>query len=169
MPKYGKVEHEVVNRQIDQVVGNNIRLRRRLLKLSQNELANRIGVTFQQVQKYELGRNRVAASTLLRISGELQCSPGDLFERAPLVGKAAAARPALKKIEPSEAVASFLATEGGYRLASVYTRLSGFHRRAVMVLASTLAQSEEYDDQTEQLPTLRRRSQGIAPVTRDVA
>ncbi len=57
---------------IDTSVGKRIRQRRKELGLSQSELANRIGVKFQQVQKYETGVNRVAASRLWNIAETLQ-------------------------------------------------------------------------------------------------
>ncbi|MDD4556243.1 MAG: helix-turn-helix transcriptional regulator [Alphaproteobacteria bacterium] len=57
---------------IDVHVGERIRLRRTLLRLSQTELADMLGVTFQQVQKYERGSNRVSASRLWDISKVLQ-------------------------------------------------------------------------------------------------
>lgn len=56
---------------IDSAVGQRIRQRRKSLGLSQTELADRVGVKFQQVQKYETGVNRVAASRLWKISEAL--------------------------------------------------------------------------------------------------
>ena len=57
---------------IDVHVGNRIRLRRTLLNLSQEKLASLLGLTFQQVQKYERGTNRVGASRLWDISRVLE-------------------------------------------------------------------------------------------------
>ena len=54
-------------------------MRRRLLGVSQSTLAESVGLTFQQVQKYERGANRVAASMLSRIAGALQCSASFLM------------------------------------------------------------------------------------------
>ncbi|THD64602.1 helix-turn-helix transcriptional regulator [Phenylobacterium sp.] len=51
--------------QLELIIGARLRTRRRQLGLSQSDLAERLGVSFQQVQKYERGANRVAASTLL--------------------------------------------------------------------------------------------------------
>jgi len=69
-------------RAIDIHVGNRIRLRRKLLNLTQIELAARLGISPQQLQKYECGTNRVSAARLYRIAKELQVSvsfffPGD--------------------------------------------------------------------------------------------
>lgn len=64
---------------VDVYVGAEIRARRRRLDLSQTDLANACRVTFQQVQKYERGANRVSASMLVRIASALRCKPGDMF------------------------------------------------------------------------------------------
>ena len=56
---------------IDVHVGSRIRLRRTMLGLSQEKLGERLGITFQQVQKYEKGTNRVGASRLQNIAGIL--------------------------------------------------------------------------------------------------
>lgn len=57
--------------QLELIIGARIRTRRRQLGLSQSDLAGRLGVSFQQVQKYERGANRVAASTLLAAAAAL--------------------------------------------------------------------------------------------------
>jgi transcriptional regulator with XRE-family HTH domain len=64
---------------IDRQIGAKIRLRRVELGLSQSDLSDRIGVTFQQIQKYEKGSNRVSASMLLAICDALDISIGELF------------------------------------------------------------------------------------------
>lgn len=64
---------------IDIAVGARIRIRRKALGLSQSDLGDRIGVSFQQVQKYERGANRVSASALAAIAKALDCSPAALF------------------------------------------------------------------------------------------
>lgn len=56
---------------VDIEVGKRIRMQRTLHRISQTELGNRIGVTFQQVQKYERGSNRVSASKLVEIANAL--------------------------------------------------------------------------------------------------
>lgn len=68
---------------VDVAVGRTIRIRRQMAKLSQNELGKRIGVTFQQVQKYENGRNRVSASMLVEIAFALQIDVRSLFDGVP--------------------------------------------------------------------------------------
>lgn len=65
---------------IDIHVGKRIKLRRTLLHISQEQLAGDVGVTFQQVQKYESGHNRVSASRLYDISRVLNCPISYFFE-----------------------------------------------------------------------------------------
>ena len=60
--------------QLELIIGARMRTRRRQLGLSQSDLADRLGVSFQQVQKYERGANRVAASTLLSAAQTLGTS-----------------------------------------------------------------------------------------------
>ncbi|MDX2143743.1 MAG: helix-turn-helix transcriptional regulator [Rhodospirillaceae bacterium] len=65
---------------VDIHVGKRIKLRRTLLHISQEQLAGDVGVTFQQVQKYESGHNRVSASRLYDISRVLSCPISYFFE-----------------------------------------------------------------------------------------
>jgi transcriptional regulator with XRE-family HTH domain len=65
---------------IDVEVGQRIRIQRLAAGLSQSELAERIGVTFQQVQKYEKGTNRVGAGRLTRIARVLNVPVGSFFD-----------------------------------------------------------------------------------------
>src|SRR6056297_1762854 len=65
---------------IDLAIGSRIRIYRKALGLSQSDLAGQIGITFQQVQKYESGANRVAASRLWSIADALGVSVLSLFQ-----------------------------------------------------------------------------------------
>ena len=64
---------------LDIALGSRVRLRRKELGLSQDQLARAVGITFQQVQKYEHGTNRISFSRLVEISEALECSVGDLI------------------------------------------------------------------------------------------
>ena len=68
---------------IDQHVGRRVRMRRIMLAMSQEKLGAELGLTFQQVQKYEKGTNRIAASRLQQISQILQVPVSFFFEGAP--------------------------------------------------------------------------------------
>lgn len=67
---------------VDLIVGANVRRLRKTRGLSQEALADRIGLTFQQVQKYEKGTNRISASKLFDIAAALRCVIDDLFDGA---------------------------------------------------------------------------------------
>src|SRR5580704_14977680 len=67
----------------DKHVGNRVRMRRLMLGMSQEKLADQLGLTFQQVQKYEKGTNRISASRLQEISHVLEVPVPFFFEGAP--------------------------------------------------------------------------------------
>src|ERR1700678_1752014 len=68
---------------IDKHVGSRVRMRRMMLGMSQEKLGDALGLTFQQVQKYEKGTNRIGASRLQQISHILQVPVAFFFEGAP--------------------------------------------------------------------------------------
>ena len=65
---------------VDLLIGTKIRLRRHVLGMSQTDLGNRIGVTFQQVQKYEKGHNKIVASRLLEVTNIMDVPISYFFE-----------------------------------------------------------------------------------------
>lgn len=73
-------QHNFNYTRIDQYVGQRIRLQREALGLSQQQLGEQLGITFQQIQKYERGANRVSASKLYAISSLLEVSVLYFFE-----------------------------------------------------------------------------------------
>jgi transcriptional regulator with XRE-family HTH domain len=68
-------------RDIDGQIGIRVRAARMRAKLTQVQLAERVGVSFQQVQKYENGRNRIAASTLMLIADAVNATVGELLPK----------------------------------------------------------------------------------------
>lgn len=68
---------------IDRHIGSRVRARRIMLGMSQEKLADALGLTFQQVQKYEKGVNRIGASRLLQIAGILDVGMDFFFEGIP--------------------------------------------------------------------------------------
>ncbi len=74
---------------INVIIGRNIRLRRSLLGLSQERLGARLGITFQQVQKYEKGTNSVSPERLVQLGKIFGCGVGELFLDASPPGHAA--------------------------------------------------------------------------------
>jgi len=85
---------------VDIAVGDNIRRRRRHLRISQEALAAAVNLTFQQIQKYERGANRVSASMLYEISRVLKCDAGDLMPR----GEWAEATPGMNWLDDAQAL-----------------------------------------------------------------
>jgi transcriptional regulator with XRE-family HTH domain len=110
---------------VDIVVGTRIRLRRKELGVSQENLADKIGVTFQQVQKYERGTNRVSASMLSKIATALDCGVADFFgnDEEP------------KNIK----LFGMLATPGAVELLQAFARIEAVEaRRALIALARVM-------------------------------
>ena len=105
---------------IDKHVGSRVRMRRMMLAMSQEKLGDALGLTFQQVQKYEKGTNRIGASRLQQISHILQVPVAFFFEGAPnLHGSNDGAKEA-----PSPAyVSDFLATSVGLSLTKAFMRI----------------------------------------------
>lgn len=67
---------------IDVAVGMRLKMERKIRRISQTQLAQHLGVTFQQVQKYEKGMNRISASRMMMIADFFGFSPATLFEAA---------------------------------------------------------------------------------------
>jgi transcriptional regulator with XRE-family HTH domain len=129
---------------VDLHVGARIRMRRRLRGVSQEKLADALGLTFQQIQKYERGANRVSASKLYEIAATLQSPVAYFFEGLadPTETKASAAGQAGN---PEQLVHQFLMTGEGLELASLFPRLRrGRLRRRLLDLVRALI--EEGDD-----------------------
>ena len=123
---------------IDRHVGSRVRMRRMMLSMSQEKLGDALGLTFQQVQKYEKGANRIGASRLQQIAGILQVTVSFFFEGAPLQP---GERSAGLEESPSPAyVADFLATSDGLALTKAFTRIKDAKlRRRIVDLVQQIA------------------------------
>lgn len=122
---------------IDKHVGSRVRMRRMMLGMSQEKLGDALGLTFQQVQKYEKGANRIGASRLQQIAQILQVPVEFFFEGAPNVpphshGLSEAPSPAY--------VADFLATSDGLALTRAFMRITDSKlRRRIVDLVEAVA------------------------------
>ena len=106
---------------IDKHVGSRARLRRNMLGMSQEKLGDKLGITFQQVQKYEKGTNRISASRLHEMARILQVAVPFFFEGAPqLPGQS---RGEGEEPAPSY-VSDFLANADGLKLVKAFTQIS---------------------------------------------
>jgi transcriptional regulator with XRE-family HTH domain len=105
---------------VDKHVGSRVRMRRMMLSMSQGKLGDALGLTFQQVQKYEKGTNRIGASRLQHISHILQVPVAFFFEGAPHQP----GQPKGTGEAPSPTyVSDFLATSDGLALIKAFTRI----------------------------------------------
>jgi transcriptional regulator with XRE-family HTH domain len=116
--------------EIDKLIGHRIRARRMELNLSQEALAKPLGVSFQQVQKYESGGNRITADRLLGIAAALEADVGYL------IGGIENGKP-----PASSPLHTFLATREGMAISRAMLALSPKARRAVIELAVSLRSS----------------------------
>ena len=106
---------------VDLYVGARLRIRRKMMGLSQTQVADALGITFQQIQKYERGANRVSASMLARIATTLKTPVAELFgEVSPERGSV-------------DEVAALLAQPGAIELLQAYAELPRGQARAALV------------------------------------
>jgi transcriptional regulator with XRE-family HTH domain len=121
---------------IDKHVGNRVRMRRMMLKMSQEKLGNGVGLTFQQIQKYEKGANRIGASRLQQIAQVLSVPVPFFFEGAPQ----SPTRPQIVSEAPSPAyVTEFLATSDGLALVDAFRRIKNVSlKRSIVRLVEEL-------------------------------
>ncbi len=128
---------------IDVHVGNRVRLRRVMLGVSQEKLGEQLGLTFQQVQKYEKGANRIGASRLYKIAQALGVSVDFFFDELPeeLVG---AARPSAgPKAASAPHIMGFVGSVEGVQLNSAFASIQNQDvRRRVLDLVKAIASQE---------------------------
>lgn len=121
---------------VDRHVGLRVRMRRLTLGLSQEQLALRLGLSFQQVQKYEKGTNRIGASRMQHIAQILQVPPSFFFEGLPhnIADKFPHAP------SPSD-VSEFATSEDGLALSAAFNRIpSARVRRGIVNLVKDLSE-----------------------------
>jgi len=110
---------------VDKHVGSRVRMRRMMLGITQEKLGDELGLTFQQVQKYENGKNRISASRLQHMSQILQVPIPFFFEGAPGGVEGAAGVPPY--------VNEFLASSDGIALVKAFTRIENAKLRRLIV------------------------------------
>ena len=127
--------------QIDEHVGSRVRLRRQLLKMSQEKLGDELGVTFQQVQKYERGSNRVGASRLYALSHVLDVPVSFFFD-----GLAAPGQTGMAENDQSPIVYDFIQSPDGVALAQAFSQITDAKvRRRDLDLVRSLADESAAD------------------------
>jgi transcriptional regulator with XRE-family HTH domain len=105
---------------IDVAVGRNVRIWRMAKGLSQAQLGNRLGVTFQQIQKYEVGANRVGTGRLVKLAAILGVPVAALFE-----GTAGT--------DPSQPLLALISDRGSFRLARAFSAITDNRCRMSLV------------------------------------
>jgi len=127
---------------IDIHVGSRVRLRRMMLGMSQEKLGEQLGITFQQIQKYEKGTNRIGASRLQHIARVLTVPVAFFFEdapAAPATGNAGMAEP-----EQANYIVDFLSSAEGIQLNKAFVRLKDAkQRRRIIDLVRSMAGDED--------------------------
>jgi transcriptional regulator with XRE-family HTH domain len=133
---------------IDAHVGARVRLRRMLIGMSQEKLGEMLGVTFQQVQKYEKGANRIGASRLFEVSQILDVPVQFFFDDLPGAGERPVARPHGTSDNDGEPfIMDFVARPEGMALNQAFTKIKGSKvRRHILDLVKAIAGSEADDE-----------------------
>jgi transcriptional regulator with XRE-family HTH domain len=118
---------------IDKHVGRRVRMRRKMLAMSQEKLGAALGLSFQQVQKYERGENRIGASRLQQISHVLQVPLACFFEGTP---NASAAHSSNGITLSMAEIDDFVSNSDGLRLIGAFMRIdnAGVRRRIAMLV-----------------------------------
>ena len=115
---------------VDRHIGSRVRMRRIMLGMSQEKLGEGLGLTFQQIQKYEKGTNRIGASRIQQISEILQVPVSFLFEGSP---RSSAGTKGFSEAPSTAYVADFLATSEGLALIRAFTLISDVKLRRAIV------------------------------------
>ncbi|AGF74042.1 transcriptional regulator [Bartonella australis AUST/NH1] len=126
---------------IDVYVGTRIRLRRNILGLTQEKLGEKLGITFQQVQKYEKGTNRVGASRLQAIAEIMDVPVSYFFD------KGTSAKPVEGFSEDDSNFMDFCSSSEGIQLMRAFTNISDSKvRRKIIDLAKALSEEDPIDE-----------------------
>ena len=127
---------------IDVHVGTRVRLRRKTMKMSQEQLGDQLGITFQQVQKYERGTNRVGASRLWKISQVLEVPIQYFYD-----GLKDGIFEDVSENTQSPIIYEFINSSDGIALATAVSQINNRAvRRQILELARSLAEQENLED-----------------------
>lgn len=136
---------------IDKYVGSRVRMRRMMIGMSQERLGEALGLTFQQIQKYEKGTNRIGASRLHQIAGILGVQIEFFYEGAPHVEGVPGPTDGLSEAPTPPYVADFLSTADGLHLMRAFVRVRDSRvRKRIVDLVEALAGDEEAGDEAPQ-------------------
>jgi transcriptional regulator with XRE-family HTH domain len=123
---------------VDKHVGIRVRMRRKMLAMNQRQLGDALGLTFQQVQKYEKGTNRIGASRLQQISHILEVPVEFFFDGAPDASSINSSSHSLADVN------DFISSSEGLRLIAAFTRIENVRlRRQIVGLVQEMASGRE--------------------------
>jgi transcriptional regulator with XRE-family HTH domain len=136
--------------QIDVHVGSRVRLRRMMIGLSQERLGEKLGLTFQQVQKYEKGANRISASRLFRIAEVLDVPVAFFFDGLPS-GRGEGQAAGFEEDSPAPYMLDFIGTPEGLQLNRAFTHVAdpAVRRRIVDLVKSLAGPDDSPTDRAE--------------------
>ncbi|MFI5408303.1 MULTISPECIES: helix-turn-helix transcriptional regulator [Kaistia] len=127
---------------VDTHVGGRVRLRRMMQGMSQEKLGESLGITFQQIQKYEKGTNRIGASRLQHIAQVLEVPVSFFFEDAP----GSSTEVGFAESRPAAFVTDFLTSTEGLQLNKAFVRIKDTKvRRRIVELVRAVAGEETED------------------------
>ena len=127
---------------IDVHVGTRVRLRRTMMGLSQEKLGESLGITFQQIQKYEKGANRIGASRLQQIAAVLNTPISFFFEDSP--GSTESVAGGFGESDSSSYVVDFLSTSEGLQLNRAFIKIKDPQvRKKIVDLVRSLSEDAE--------------------------
>jgi transcriptional regulator with XRE-family HTH domain len=132
---------------IDVHVGSRVRFRRMLLGMSQEKLGDKLGLTFQQIQKYEKGINRIGASRLFDLAQVLGVSVQFFYEEAPTAEPQPLMQDGFAEKPAEGSIVEFLRSRDGLELNKAFVRISDAKaRRAIVDLVRSLANDDTNDN-----------------------
>ncbi|WP_319633627.1 helix-turn-helix domain-containing protein [Pelagibius marinus] len=134
---------------IDIAIGSRLRLRRLAMGFSQETLARALGITFQQIQKYERGTNRIFASRLFHLARTLHVPVGYFFEKIPAEGEAPTQESADRDrgAGSDDQVGALLGKSDTLKLIQAYNRISDPGvRRQIYALVRTVGDQDQIAD-----------------------
>ena len=130
---------------MDAHVGSRVRLRRMMMGMSQEKLGDQMGLTFQQIQKYERGINRVSASRLWELARVLGVSVQFFFDEV-AIGQDTQAQPGFGEPQAESTIIEFLGSRDGLELNRAFVRIrDGRVRRSIVDLVRALAGEAQPD------------------------
>lgn len=134
--------HAKKERTLDAYIGARVRMRRLMLNMSQEVLSGKLGVTFQQVQKYEKGLNRISASRLFELAQALRVPVGYFYDGIDDNEARAASNgvgDGMQDNLPVSPLMEFMSSGAGVELNQAFLRIDDKMRRRLLAMVNDIA------------------------------